>query len=340
MADSIFPSTKSELAHVVRLFRRILLFFYLPVVLLVAILHYPYDTDGTFTPEQGPGLKSARSFYESAYGGAQAGARGIDYEETAARAAKQYNIEGHIRAFVRTYGLEQRRVLEVGSGRGYLQDVVADYTGLDLSSKVASYYHKPFVVGSATDMPFADNTFDAAWTIWVLEHIPTPERAFEEMRRVVKPGGLLFLGAAWNAPTWLADGFEVRPYSDFNFAGKLVKATIPVRRSVFFTFAHLLPARVVRFAHYRVMGEDTILRYRRLSPNYEIYWQADSDAAVSLDVFESRLWFESRGDSCLNCGSTARDLFVAGQPLVIRVNKSQEPVFSGSLSSQPSDPSR
>jgi hypothetical protein len=31
------------------------------------------------------------------------------------------------------YGLAGKRVLEVGSGRGYLQDIVAGYTGLDIS---------------------------------------------------------------------------------------------------------------------------------------------------------------------------------------------------------------
>ena len=302
--------------------RRIVLFFCLPLAVVWPALHYPLDTDATFTLQQAAEeQKSARRFYEAAYRPASAAARGLDYEETAAQAAKTYNVEDSIRDFVRLHGLEKKRVLEIGSGRGYLQDVVADYTGLDLSSKVATYYHKPFVVGSATDMPFPDNSYDVAWTIWVLEHIPQPEKAFEEMRRVIKPGGLLYLAPAWNCPPWLADGFDVRPYSDFNMAGKLVKASIPIRRSLFPTFAHTIPVRAVRLAQYRLGDEAPRLKYRRLEPNYDVYWQPDSDAAVSLDRFESRLWFESRGDVCLNCGSTAADLFVTGQPLVVRVLK-------------------
>jgi SAM-dependent methyltransferase len=305
----------------VRMLRRIILSCCLFTAVWAA-LHYPLDSDATLTLQQeSEAQKSARRFYEAAYRPASAAARGLDYEETAAQAAKTYNIEGSIRDFVRLHGLEQKRVLEIGSGRGYLQDVVADYTGLDLSSKVAPYYHKPFVVGSATDMPFPESSYDVAWTIWVLEHIPEPEKAFEEMRRVIKPGGLLYLAPAWNSPAWLADGFDVRPYSDFNMAGKLVKASIPLRRSLFITFAHMIPVRAVRLAQYRLGGEGTRLRYRRLDPNYEVYWQADSDAAVSLDRFESRLWFESRGDACLNCGSTATDLFVTAEPLVVRVLK-------------------
>ena len=81
----------------------------------------------------------------------------------------------------------------MGSGRGYLQDLVEDDTGLDLSPSVARRYHKKFVAGSATALPFPDNTFDAIWTVWGLEHIPEPEKTMREMRRVLKPGGLLVL---------------------------------------------------------------------------------------------------------------------------------------------------
>src|SRR5262245_45610247 len=47
----------------------------------------------------------------------------------------------------------------------------------------ARHYHKRFVHGTATAMPFEENTFDAIWTVWVLEHIPNPETALSEMRR-------------------------------------------------------------------------------------------------------------------------------------------------------------
>jgi SAM-dependent methyltransferase len=304
----------------VRAIRTLVVYVYVPLAVLIAILHYPYATDTTAVSTRSA-EPAARSFYESAYQPAAGTKRGIDYEETAALAAKQYNIEGEIRQFVQRQGLEDKRILEIGSGRGYLQDVVSDYTGLDISPAVAAKYHKPFVLGSATAMPFTDSSFDAAWTIWVMEHIATPQKAFEEMRRVIKPGGVLFLGVAWNCPTWLADGFGVRPYADFTLAGKLVKASIPLRSSVPFVYGHLIPVRATRLIHYRVTGSQTALRFRRLEPNYDVYWQADSDAAISLDMFETMLWFQSRGDSCLNCQGAAAELVGAFKPLVIRINK-------------------
>jgi SAM-dependent methyltransferase len=150
-------------------------------------------------------------------------------------------------------------------------------------------------------MPFADSSFDGIWSIWVLEHIPEPERALREMRRVLKPGGVLLLAVAWNCAPWGADGFDARPYSDFNWRGKLVKASIPMRTSPYFVMSYGLPTRGIRWLHYQLSGQSTRLRFRRLEPNYDIYWQSDSDAAVSLGRYETYLWFRARGDECLNC---------------------------------------
>ena len=152
-------------SRVFRALRRIVLYLYLPVTALLVLIHYPYSTDSDVVETRSSRIGSASAFYEAAYRAQPAATRGMTYEETAAQAAKDYDIEGYVRGFVTRHRLEDKRVLEIGSGRGNLQDVVADYTGLDLSSSVAPNYHKPFVVGSATAMPFADNTFDAAWTV-------------------------------------------------------------------------------------------------------------------------------------------------------------------------------
>ncbi len=82
------------------------------------------------------------------------------------------NILPRVAAFAEKYGLSRdgsKRVLEVGAGTGYLQDVVPNYVGLDISPSAKRYFHKPFVEASATEMPFPDNTFDGLWSIWVLE---------------------------------------------------------------------------------------------------------------------------------------------------------------------------
>jgi SAM-dependent methyltransferase len=298
----------------------------------LVLLHFPYDTDPSWpggqiaptadaAPVSSGSNRTSGRFYEAAYGPDATQKRGIDYEATAKAFAEEFGIEGKVRKFVADYGLEGKRVLEVGSGRGYLQDVVGDYTGLDLSASVARHYHKPFVVGSAAKMPFEHSSYDAIWTVWVLEHIPEPERALLEMRRVLKPGGLLFLIVAWDCTPWAADGFHARPYSDFNWRGKLVKASLPVRRSRLFHFLYSTPIRAIRWAHYGLESERTLLRFRALTPNYDVYWEPDSDAAISLDSFETYFWFRVRGDFCLNCGKPGEEWLNIQDPLIIRISK-------------------
>jgi SAM-dependent methyltransferase len=290
------------------------------IVTIVGAIHFPYDIDAPLTEQE---LEAARKYYTDAYRKpVEENREKSEYEtkyiRVAEAAARTARIEERVSEFVKQFKLSDREVLEIGSGRGYLQDVAEKYTGLDISPTVARFYHKKFVLGSATAMPFADDTFDGVWSIWVFEHVPNPEQAFREARRVTRDNGVLFLLPAWNCTSWAAEGYEVRPYSDFNPVGKIIKASIPLRSSPRFIAMSKLPNRLVR----NIVAQfgPTKLRYRRLSPNYDQYWVPDSDAVNSIDRYEAMLWFRSRGDECLNCDDAA--LSIAPMPLIIRVHKS------------------
>jgi SAM-dependent methyltransferase len=289
---------------------------FLSVVL--AALHFPYDVDAPLSRDE---VEAARKYYTEAYRKAE-NPVGSEYEteylRVAEAAARAFRIEEQVSAFIKNFDLSDRAVLEIGSGRGYLQDLAQDYTGLDISPSVARFYHKKFVLGSATALPFPDDSFDGIWSIWVFEHVPNPEQAFREARRVTRDNGILFLLPAWNCTPWAADGYEVRPYSDFGPLGKLIKASIPLRSSGQFLLLRLIPMRIARSL---VAGfGPTRLRYRRLNPNYDKYWVPDSDAVNSIDRHEAMLWFLSRGDECLNCENAS--VVIGQKPLVIRVHKS------------------
>ena len=130
--------------------------------------------------------------------------------------------------------------------------------------------------------------------------------------------GVLFLMPEWNCTSWAAEGYAVRPFSDFDLFGKIVKASILLRAAPPFAMMTLIPNRIVRDRVAR--WGPTRLHYRRLNPNYEKYWVADSDAVNSIDVHEAWLWFRSRGDECLNCDGAG--VFMPSMPLIIRVHKS------------------
>ena len=256
--------------------------------------------------------EQAKSFYEREY-------RGDTYANSIQPAESAY-LDG-LRTFIAQHNLQSKRCLEVGCGRGAFQDLIDDYVGVDLASSVRPYLHKPFCVSSATELPFKDNEFDAIWTITVLEHVVDPEKALDEFRRVLRPGGVLYLAPAWQCRSWAAGGYPVRPYSDFDFKGKLIKASIPIRDSVFFRSIGIFPRRVFRLISFAFKRFPTAFRYGTLMPNYDRFWMSDSDAVNSMDPFEAILWFVSRGDKCLSHNSWPQAFLVRTGAITIRIMK-------------------
>jgi SAM-dependent methyltransferase len=60
------------------------------------------------------------------------------------------------------------------------------------------------IVSDITSIPEADGAFDAVLCIEVLEHVPDPVRALEELCRLLKPGGILLVTAPFCSLTHFA----------------------------------------------------------------------------------------------------------------------------------------
>jgi SAM-dependent methyltransferase len=155
----------------------------------------------------------------------------------------------------------------------------------------------------------------------VLEHIQYPEKMLDEMRRVVKPDGVLFLCAAYAVDPWISQGIHKRPFHNLNLRQKLVKLTIPIRASIPYKVATTFPRRLLELVVYLLKREPTRLRYRRLQPNYEVYWDFDADACVSLDAYNVALYFISRGDTPSYPRGILRSLLLRSQPQAYVVQK-------------------
>lgn len=83
------------------------------------------------------------------------------------------------------------KVLDIGCGakpyRKYLA-VNSEYIGMDESQKV-----KPDLQGAAQKIPFLGEYFDSVLCTEVIEHLPAPQEAIQEIKRVLRKGGYLYL---------------------------------------------------------------------------------------------------------------------------------------------------
>jgi SAM-dependent methyltransferase len=89
------------------------------------------------------------------------------------------------------------RVLDVGAG-SFLRYknlfTFAEYLTLDNAPE-----KHPDIVGSAEDIPVKDESFDTMISTQVLEHLPHPKKAVEEIFRILKPGGYALISVPqWN----------------------------------------------------------------------------------------------------------------------------------------------
>jgi ubiquinone/menaquinone biosynthesis C-methylase UbiE len=89
-------------------------------------------------------------------------------------------------------------LLECGCGTGLLLERFEGFTrsarGVDLSPGMlekARARGLSVQVGSVTDLPFDDASFDVTCSFKVLAHVPDVARALSEMARVTRPGGVV-----------------------------------------------------------------------------------------------------------------------------------------------------
>lgn len=114
-------------------------------------------------------------------------------------------------------------LLDVGCGTGPMIELLCaahpdgHYTGIDLTPKmieVAQAKALPnatFLVGDSENLPFADASFDAVICANSFHHYPNPQKFFNGVRRVLRPGGRLVLRdyTSANAVVWLMNRVEM-----------------------------------------------------------------------------------------------------------------------------------
>lgn len=120
---------------------------------------------------------------------------------------------------------EAQQLLEVGCGVGAQTAILLrrfpqlKITGIDLNEKQLaaaqkslkdlSYAKGRFKIKKmdAQNMNFEAKSFDAAFLCWILEHVPDPLQILNEVRRVLRPGGAVYITEVVNS------SFFLDPYS-------------------------------------------------------------------------------------------------------------------------------
>jgi SAM-dependent methyltransferase len=105
-------------------------------------------------------------------------------------------------------------VLDAGAGEGRFKDNFSqqNYVGCDLAVGDVDWdYSRLDVINNLSRLPFADNLFDVVICAQVLEHVAEPQQVINEMGRVLKPNGRLYLTAP---QSWCQ---HQKPYDFFRY---------------------------------------------------------------------------------------------------------------------------
>jgi len=103
------------------------------------------------------------------------------------------------------------KVLDVGAGACQYKPLFKDceYTAQDFAQTPNMTYGQIDVVSDITKIPLKSDSYDVVLCSEVFEHIPYPEKALQEIVRLMKPGGKLIFSAP------LGSGQHQQPYHYF-----------------------------------------------------------------------------------------------------------------------------
>lgn len=131
---------------------------------------------------------------------------GLEWQSFDGFAGKEMMSQGHIfgRFMLPKDFFAGKEVVDIGCGNGrigrFIAPLCAAYTGADLSEAVYAfpkYTQRPerftLLRASATDLPFADACADVTLCWGVLHHVDEPDKAFAELVRITRPGGVVLI---------------------------------------------------------------------------------------------------------------------------------------------------
>jgi len=181
------------------------------------------------------------------------------------------------------------RLLEIGTGVGAVLAVLGQefpgvrLTGVDIEPKQLEFarghlaragVEATLLEADALALPFADESFDHVWMMWLLEHIPDAPAALREARRVLVPGGRI-------------TAIEV------DYSTARAEPSTPALEALFRAMVQGMAAAGWSDAGTRLPGWLREAGFREVDDGEQAYWWQDEDlsrqANYAADVVESAL---------------------------------------------------
>ena len=123
------------------------------------------------------------------------------YESEAGRKIDEIEKRTFLKYLKKT---DVRHIVEIGAGTGHWTSFFADQgfciTATDVSDKMIEVAlakkisNTVFMQADATNLPFPDNSVDAIVAVTSIEFVSDRDKAIEEIKRVLKPGGYFIIG--------------------------------------------------------------------------------------------------------------------------------------------------
>ena len=209
-------------------------------------------------------------------------------------------------------------VLDVGCGTGSLTFELAkrpdlrEIQAIDFSpvfvEAAKNQNTDPRVViqqADATALPFADDTFDRAMALLVLHFVPEAAKAIAEMRRVVRPGGMV-AAVVWDHLGGMPGmRMIIDTVAALSEAGRQLRT-----RYVFQPMVQPGEMRQAFVDHGLQQVEQTELLLRMDYENFEDFWAPFATGEGSVGRFVSSL----DSDELVVITSAIRDAYESGRP--------------------------
>jgi ubiquinone/menaquinone biosynthesis C-methylase UbiE len=139
---------------------------------------------------------------------------------------------------------EKKTVLDIACGEGYgtniLSSIAKHVTGVDMDEKAiehASGKYKAdnivFKTGIATSIPAEDSSMDVVVSFETLEHLQEQDKMMSELKRVMKPDGLLIISTPnkkyYSDEPGFSNPFHAKELHSHEFRGLLERYFLPVQ---------------------------------------------------------------------------------------------------------------